>query len=150
MPLSNCEFTENRCSENHTILTTVTKLCHIFKIYWIRIKFGTSYVHQDVSGNCNLRRKSAQWMPHFTWWRKSISVLIFHTYYQTWIIKFCIGDLNVMLLGICQFLNIAAGSGRTLLTRVIKFISTCEWHFESKGRPEARVLRHGEHDLQSC
>jgi len=65
-------------------------------------------------------------------------------------LKFCIGDLNVMLLGICQFLNIGAGSSRTLLMRVIKFISTCAWHFESKGRPEARVLRHGEHDLQSC
>ena len=65
-------------------------------------------------------------------------------------IKFCIGDLNVMLLGICQFLNIGAGSGRTFLTRIIKFTSTCAWQFESKGRPEARVLRHGEHDLQSC
>jgi len=65
-------------------------------------------------------------------------------------LKFRIRDLNVMLLGICQFLNIAAGSGRTFLMRVIKFTLTCERHFESKGRPEAHVLRHGEHDLQSC
>jgi hypothetical protein len=64
-------------------------------------------------------------------------------------LKFCVGDLNIMLLGICQFLNIGAGSGRTFLMRVINFTSTCAWHFESKGLPEACVLRQGEHDLQS-
>jgi hypothetical protein len=65
-------------------------------------------------------------------------------------LKFCRGDLNVMLLGMCQFLNIGAGSGRTFLMRVFKFISKSAWHFENKGRPEAHVLRHGENDLQSC
>jgi hypothetical protein len=148
MPLSNCEFTENRCSENHTTLTSVTKFCHIFKIYWIRIKFGTSHVHQDVLGNCNFRWKSAQWKPYFEDVNQFLS--LFSTLTIRPELKFYIGDLNIMLLGICQFLNIGAGSSRTILMRVIKFTSTWAWQFESKGRPGARVLRHGEHDLYSC
>ena len=148
MPLSNCEFTENRCSENHTILTSAKNSATFSKC----IEFGQNSVHHThtkmywvttifVENQHSESRTLLEGVNQFP----SFSTLTIRPE-----LKFCTGELNVTLLGICQFLNIGAGSGRTFLMRVTKFTSTCKWHFESKGCPEARVLRHGEQDLQSC
>jgi len=53
VPLSSCEFKENRRSENHTLFEGVNKILPLISpLFLIWIKFHVEGVHKNVSSEC--------------------------------------------------------------------------------------------------
>jgi hypothetical protein len=123
MLLKNCQFYENRCSENHGLINSINqKFCptfYIFRPIWKQNRYNKKRL-----SNCK-RRENRRRKNNFPLEHKWISICTFHTYSPIWA-QFGIRDLHAMLSSICNSPANWPNKGRNFLWAVSeKYIYAC-------------------------